>query len=237
MTQVRLPKVIYPCPIIEAIIEFRFDPIIEADAVFGLVYNQFKEKYPKLIKLPILQLPEVVRQQPDLRYKPSYKMMNDEFIFQIGSHVISLTSFRKYVGWEKLFQEIKECIAKLNELQFIGKYSRVGLRYINFFDINIFDKIKFELNQKNLKGHSTSLRTEMISDGFLSILQVANSAEISVDGGQKKKGSLIDIDVIVSDRQESFENMTALIEQAHTKEKEIFFELIGEYITEFKVVN
>jgi len=57
----KIPKKIDPCPIVEAIVEIRFDSNLPGDAIFGVIYNQFKEDYPKFTKLPILQLPEAIR--------------------------------------------------------------------------------------------------------------------------------------------------------------------------------
>lgn len=49
-----LPKKIDPCPIVDAIIEIRFSTNIHPSAVFGVIYNEFKDKYPTVEKLPIL---------------------------------------------------------------------------------------------------------------------------------------------------------------------------------------
>jgi uncharacterized protein (TIGR04255 family) len=68
---IQLPKKISPCPITEAIVELRFESDIPNDAVFGIVYQDFKTDYPVLEDLPILQLPESIRKQDKaLHYKP-----------------------------------------------------------------------------------------------------------------------------------------------------------------------
>ena len=105
----QLPKKITPCPIAEAIVEIRFDsnPDIPADAIWGIIYNSFKEEYSfkSIEKLPILQIPEPVRlNDPALIYKPNYKLSNEKFIFQIGPKVISLASAPNYIGW-RIFSE------------------------------------------------------------------------------------------------------------------------------------
>ena len=66
------PKKITPCPIIESVVEIRFDSAIPAEAIFGVVYNAFNDIFPnKPINLPILQIPEQIRNSdPNLQYKP-----------------------------------------------------------------------------------------------------------------------------------------------------------------------
>ena len=40
----KIPKRINPCPIIEAIVEIRFEANIPPDAVFGVIYNEYPEE-------------------------------------------------------------------------------------------------------------------------------------------------------------------------------------------------
>ena len=44
----QIPKKITPCPILEAIVEIRFEPEEPDDAIFGIIYNKFKKRFPKL---------------------------------------------------------------------------------------------------------------------------------------------------------------------------------------------
>jgi uncharacterized protein (TIGR04255 family) len=67
----KLPKKISPCPIVEAIIEIRFDASLPGDAIFGIIYNMLKDEYTNLEKLPILELPDAIRTtDPNLMYSP-----------------------------------------------------------------------------------------------------------------------------------------------------------------------
>ena len=59
----KLPISIDPCPIIEAIFEIRFESSFPGDAIFGIIYNCFKDEYQTVEQLPILQLPAAVRTQ------------------------------------------------------------------------------------------------------------------------------------------------------------------------------
>ena len=226
-----LPKVIDPCPIIDAIVELRFEPTVEADAVFGILYNIFKESYPKLLKLPILQLPEAFRQEKDLMYQPHYKMMNDRFAFQVGPRAITVSCLDKYVGWTDFYNEIKSCVTKIEGANLIGEYQRLGIRYINFFTINIFEKIQLQLNGADMKSDFSSLRTEKSVGKLKCILQVNNHVTIQRQT-ERITGSVIDIDIVALYNPELFKDVVSLIDDAHTQEKQTFFDLIGDFVLE-----
>ena len=74
-----LPIRIEACPLIDALIEFRFEAAITKSAVFGIIYNLIKEEYRgNVINLPILQIPEQIREvDPNLKFKPLYRIENE----------------------------------------------------------------------------------------------------------------------------------------------------------------
>ena len=90
------------CPLIDCIIEVRFETNIVNSAVFGVIYNQIRSDYPGTVNnLPISQLPEAIRMSdPNLRFKPLYRIEGEKTIIQIGSDVINLSSKMPYIGWE-----------------------------------------------------------------------------------------------------------------------------------------
>lgn len=98
----RLPIRLEKCPLIDCIIEVRFETNIVNSAVFGVIYNQIRSDYPGTVNnLPISQLPEAIRMSdPNLRFKPLYRIEGEKTIIQIGSDVINLSSKMPYIGWE-----------------------------------------------------------------------------------------------------------------------------------------
>ena len=68
-----LPRNIERCPIIDALVEIRFETALNPNAVFGLIYGALMNDYPgKVENLPILQVPEAVRKNdPALKFKGS----------------------------------------------------------------------------------------------------------------------------------------------------------------------
>jgi uncharacterized protein (TIGR04255 family) len=223
----KLPLSINPCPITEAIFEIRFDTTFPDDAVFGIVYNQFKDEFQKVEQLPILQLPAAIRAtDPNLKYSPHYKIIKDNFIIQIGPKVFSLANINNYDGWKIFSKKIYEIYKKLRELNLIKNEIRTALRYINVFSgINILTKsnLIIHLNENRLGENQINFTAEIPYDQGTSNLRLINSAIVQID--QKIiNGSLIDVDTEV--KLEKFDTFEKAVECAHITEKKLFFSLL-----------
>ena len=228
LKNIRLPKKISPCPILEAVVELRFESPFPANAIFGILYNEFKAEYPILQELPILQLPEAVRNQDqNLKYQPYYKLLSQDkkLTFQIGGRVISLINTNPYDGWTVFSEKIKSLMVRVTKLSVLDSYTRVGIRYINGFDFNIFEKIDLSLCM--LKAPLTDLgaliRMEVPLEGFMNTLQVVNNAQVKRADGVLRRGSIIDIDTYI---ERPKLDIIEIIEQGHLVEKKLFFTLL-----------
>jgi len=224
-----LPNKITPCPIEEAIIEIRFTPKMPHDAIFGVVYQSFKDRFTKVQNLPILQIPEPIRMQdPLLLYKAYYQLSNDNFALNIGPKVLSLSNAKEYIGWAAFSEEIKRCIKEISKLEVIEKVSRSGIRYINFFEGDVFKKINLEikLGQEQLKSDSVLVRSTLKAGKFINNFRISNNVKLA-QKGIPKEGSVIDIDTFL-EGQIDIQGFDALIEEAHTEEKKLFFSLLRE---------
>ena len=223
-----LPIRIEKCPIVDAIFEIRFTSNIYSSAVFGLIYNILQENYPEIEKLPILQIPEELREKdPTLKFKPNYKATGDEFTIQIGPEVLAISSRIPYVGWKKFSKEIERILKSIFEQNIIKRVHRLGLRYINYFDVDIFNNLKMKvlINNEVRDLKKTVFRTELITKNFLSTLQIANNATNVIDG-KESIGSILDIDIFKEFGDNSFSTeFVNLINEAHHEEKKLFFEL------------
>jgi uncharacterized protein (TIGR04255 family) len=225
------PKRINPCPIAEATVELRFTTAVLPEAVFGIIYQEFRKDFSgKVEKLPILQLPEPIRAvDPNLMYQPHYKLAAGNLTFQIGPRVTSLTNFKEYIGWENFDRKLKEVFLRLERLQVVKAVERLGIRYVNLFKEDVYNNINLTvlMNDEPLKTVRTTLRAEIEEDGFRSILQIANGATIKVQSHAMMVGSVIDIEV---GRQVSetnfFANMESILEKGHYIEKKLFFNLL-----------
>ncbi|MBV9672497.1 MAG: TIGR04255 family protein [Verrucomicrobia bacterium] len=46
-----LPVAIDPCPLIDALVEVRFDPAVQPEAVFGILLAKLRDRFPKVVPL------------------------------------------------------------------------------------------------------------------------------------------------------------------------------------------
>ncbi len=221
-----LPKRITPCPIIDALLEIRFVTSVHPSAIFGIFYNSISAKYPTVEKLPILQVPEPIRENdPSFQFKPYFKVTDNKFIVQIGPDVITISSHPKYAGWDNFSTEIFSLLQTIQKLNIVKNVVRLGLRYINFFPLDIFDNINLEIifQDKKLSNQNTLFRGVFVNDPFKSTLQITNDfAYNSVNG------SLIDIDTYNELNIDSFNSFKEIINKAHLIEKELFFSLLAD---------
>ncbi len=221
----KLPKVIEPCPIVDALFEIRFIPKTHPNAVFGMVYNVLQEDFPEVKNLPILQLPEAVRTtDPNLKFKPHYRISNQNFVTQIGPDVLTISSFPAYVGWGNFSIQIFKILDKIQKIGIINSVIRIGIRYINFFNDDIFQNInlKISFRDNDIEYKNTIVRTELEEGNFKSSLQVANNANY-----ENKSGSIIDIDTSTESNLDNFfKEKEVIINKGHAIEKDLFFSLL-----------
>ncbi len=225
-----IPEKIEYCPIVDSVVELRFSTTIFPNAVFGIIFNSLKDQFPQVDKLPILQLPEQLRDSdPNFKHKAHYKITSKNgYSVQIGPEVVVIGSPKPYPGWQKFSEVIYLVIESIIDLGVIDSVFRLGIRYINFFENNIFDKVRFEISILDivLDPKNTVIRTEIEKDGFLNTLQIANNATQVIDN-QKKIGSIIDIDTFKEyGNKEFLDNYKDSIEAGHLIEKDVFFNLL-----------
>lgn len=220
-----LPKNINPCPIVDASLEVRFTSNTNANAVFGIIYSVLQDEFPNVETLPILQLPDIVRaNDSNLIYKPYYKISNDKNVVQIGPKVVIISSFPKYLGWELFSKVIFDVLSKIERVGIIDVIERIGIRYINFFETNVFEKVELRviIRTEDILYKNTFVRTEIDQGEFTSTLQIANNVILN-----DIRGSIIDIDTFSTKNLDTFfSKRIDLINDGHLKEKELFFSLL-----------
>jgi len=234
-----LPKKISPCPIIEVIFEIFFDTKIPPSAILGMIYPYFKDEYEDLEKLSFTQLPDSIRSlDQNLMFKADYKMKtaSNNYIIQVGPKMLSISNINEYSGWTVLQNKLNDFTKKIEKSGIIQNIRGINIRYINFFDIDIFEHIKLTLtvNDKIHLSPSTVINTRIKGEDNLDIiLQVANNATLN-SKTVSRNGSIINIATILKkDRQIIFDNdaISEFLESAHIKEKKIFFNLLkDEYL-------
>jgi uncharacterized protein (TIGR04255 family) len=224
----KIPKKITPCPLVDSTIELRFRTSVEPGAVFGIVYNAFRNEYPKVDKMPILNFPEQIRLvDPNMVYQPWYRLQNGGLVLSVGPRLVALGKAGEYPGWTLFSDRVHHVVETVRRLGIVDQIERIGLRYINFFDFDIFDKIKLRvaINDTPVTNNQTLVRVIIPGRRYTSQLHVTNEASITVKGSDRK-GSIIDIDTsLETDLKDFLKNSKSIIEEGHNEEKKVFFTL------------
>ena len=229
-TPERLPIKIDPCPIVEAILEMRFVTSESWRTLPGLLFGSIRDRYPEQKDLPLAQLPEEIRRrEPAFTYQPLVQFLSRDFLIQFGPRVVSLVAKpNQYPGWAALEQEMTWLLTQLEKIGFISEGERLGVRYINFFDFDVFEKLLLDVltGGKRLAGAELSIATVLRRPPLTARLQVVNSAILGAGDGVRR-GSVLDVDVWLRSLDfDLFQNGLAKFGEAHQLEKQIFFGLL-----------
>jgi uncharacterized protein (TIGR04255 family) len=241
---VKIPSKIDPCPITEAIMEIRFESSFDEAAVFGIVYSQLKDEFEKTLNLPVLELPASIRKtDPSLTFQPYYRLVskvNKNALIQVGPRVFSVVITNSYTTWKDFLSDIDYGLSKLEQSKVVSKVSRLGLRYLNFFEGNILTKsnLVINLSDQNFNSNKCQLRIEIPAGDFMNVLSVHNNAIMQTQDGIKI-GSIIDIDTSVEKELPDFFNTRKkLLEDCHSIEKQLFSSLMSEeYVQTLKEIK
>lgn len=231
----KCPTKITPCPIVETTIDIVCTFTVPKEAVIGLIYSQlvniYGDKNIHIEQLPICNIPEEIRRQDiNLRNKPTHQISCLEGIIFIGSSSLSFGILPPYESWVKAQTFISKVIETIKNSNIIKHISRTSIRYLNFFENNIFEEtnLNITLCEEQISYPSTVFRTEIPSDGkFIDILQITNGVHIKNSAlNLNADGSLIDL-CIVCDKV-SINMLKEVINDCHQEAKKLFFNLLNE---------
>lgn len=226
------------CPIVETSLDIICSFHIPSEAVIGVIYNLLLQKkigVVKLDRLPITNIPEEIRKNdPNLKNKPTHQIVCNDGIVLIGSNVLSFGILPPYKSWNVVQSFIKKVIKIIATGSIIKGISQVNLRYLNFFELNIFENIKLSINFQgsNITYPSTIFRAEIPSKSneYINALQITSNIHLKNPGLKlDADGSLIDITVV--SKKASLANIEDIIEAAHTEAKVLFFDLLKDDFT------
>lgn len=232
-TPERLPVRIHPCPILDSVLEIRYVSTEDWSVLPGLLYSRVRERYAgKQKNLPLSQVPhEIRRAAPELVYKPLVQFENTEFLIQLGPRVVALlVQPGRYPGWSRLRSEMEWLMGILKEANFIHEAERLGLRYVDFFEIDIFEQLVLEVavNGERISGTEMSFTQVLHKDSLTCRIEIHNCAFIEKEA-KIIKGSLVDLDVWLGPEDfELFDEGLVQFDKAHLLNKQIFFGLLKE---------
>lgn len=224
------PTKITPDPIIDAVVEFRFESDIPPDAILGMLFSVVRKEFPDFKKLPIAEIPEEIRRNdPQLKFAPCYQSISNGYRLNVGPNVISLGNPGNYVGWkENFYPFLQDIVKQLENSEIVKKFTRVGIRYIDFFEVDIFENItlSIKLNDKPLVAKQTMISTIFEHDEFITRVNIQNNTVISRNN-KKGFGSIIDTDTFWEPQYNvSFKKLAETIDNQHNVSLDVFFGLL-----------
>lgn len=235
-------KSITPDPVVNAIVEFRFESDVPDDAVFGVLFNSIRSVYSGLEHqpLPIMQLPEALRSQdPNFKEKPWHQLSGDGIGILIGPTLMAVNCdcVDGYPKWEIFRRHVEQCAIVLEKSGIVKRCRRLGVRFISFFaDVNIFDKSAVKIScpdiLPNMTAGNASFSSVVSMDGFDARLLLNNGVSLRIserDDVPVENGSIVDIDVFRLRDEDGFcsRNIMVDIDTAHKLEKGLFFSMLA----------
>ncbi len=210
--KVRVARKLNPAPIVEAIVEIRFDSTLPHGNVVDKLLLEFGKEY-SVKNLPLHDIPEQMRNiDPQFRYIPVKQLIKDGLILQIGGRVISFVNKGQYIGWPALKENVSQ-------------YKRLGVRYLNIVDSNILGNINLNIStpKKQIIDEGVDLRIGLDHNQYKAKIRLSNNAH-KIQKGEKIRATFLDIDTFTEVLKE--EDLLNLVDGAHVFEKQIFFALI-----------
>lgn len=138
-----------------------------------------------------------------------------------------------YPGWTAFVAAIQDVFRQVQELQVVGEVQRLGLRYVSFFEGNVFPGLKLTLNLPQYDGLHlpSSLLMRLPTADCEHTLQLANFIDRAQASGQpadnQKLGTVVDIDTIpTAPLTDFFAQAPQLLNLLHDAEKKLFYGLL-----------
>jgi len=222
-------------PIVEAVIEIRFDNKINYDLMIGQMCGELE--IDKVEELPILSLPPQFRHSEEsFIFSPYHRIIyNDNVSILVGPNVFTFSNTNKYIGWDEYSRIINEILPKVVD-KFFGKIRRVGLRYINNIADCDFSRVNVDVMQ-NSNNISNVLRLlsfaivnkEPISKFNNSVSNINILFTLNYAGNVETKNTVIDIDNIIEMPDAvTLEELIISVSVLHDINKKHFFSFLKE---------
>ncbi len=236
-----LPKKLARPPLIESVFELRFEPTQDkaADLLIGLLFSGLPKFRKVFQSLPISAVPREIRDKdPNTRFFASHKLSGDNRQHvMVGDRVLAFSQTAPYPGWEIVKPGIEEMLAVMKETGFVKRVERYSLKAVNLLQVPDGDQLKtlnarFEIAGRKAQEEGFRFRTEFVEKALITIIDIATRASLSLEGGTKLSGLLIQLDTIkTSDFERIWHETGECLEELRGQLKPLFFGLLTEETT------
>jgi uncharacterized protein (TIGR04255 family) len=233
----RIPRRLKRDPILEAVAECRFQSERTGNAAAilpGFLYQQLRGEFPNLEALPESQIPAQVRaRDSDLKYRAVYRLRGANKAILVGDQSLCVTVNEPYPGWDTFKPLVASVWRLLENSGVVGSIERISTKYTNLIEAELgtdhfaLTNLGITVGQQRLSSQPTQLQSEFSEGPLVTIVQAIGQATATAGASKPRHGLVLVVDTIVKgpfdDFWKRFEN---LLEQAHSKEKQTFFELL-----------
>ncbi len=134
------------------------------------------------------------------------------------------------MGWEAFLGSIQPCLKEIVKKDFISNFTRIGVRYINLIEDDIWNNIRIDLSADGspfITKHK-NLHFLLETGNFITGVKIVDHATLRQDKGETLSGSLLDIDTYKTTSWNGINETLKLINEAHLEEKMTFFSVLNE---------
>lgn len=240
-----LPTKLKNEPLVDAVFEIRFSSAALASSVLPGIFFAHIQGQPQIDRFPVAEIPSEIRAgQPNFRFQPLMRIhWGESFFVLIGDYSVGLGCRMPYAGWRKFKPHILELVGLLVKSGVLHSVERYSLKYVGVIEgTDVAQQIKridigLRLGKYTVQAEPFQLRVEMRHDSLIHIVQLGAPSTAMLMDGSQRIGILIDIDTIfertVTDVNNIMSELPSKIEDIHTRNKEIFFELLTKETLEY----
>lgn len=238
---VALPSKLRKDPVVEALLEVRFDSAELEEVLIGKLASIATWKSFPSSRLPVADIPAPLRQvDPNLKFQPLLERRSPDGtrVIKIGANVFSYHTLRPYPGWEVFEFELSSTLDCLVENTDGFAANRFGFRYINAFSpdhlVTGITQLNFEVALAGAPLDAplnlNYLRT--IGDQHQAVIRIASKE--FVQNPAAELSALVDIDVFTPAGFNSTNSQEAKrwVAEAHILLKKEFFSLFTDELRE-----
>lgn len=235
----KLPTKLQAEPLIDAVFEIRFKTSASATGVLpGILFKSLGGGV-RIDQLPQSQIPaEFKALDPSFRYMPMTRLAWGEFVIGIGDAVMTVSSFPNYSGWSKFKPVILQVIGEAIGSGIITEIERYSMKYADLIPFGSeYSQGGFDLSMvvggRDLNQEAAEIRVEFSDKPYTHIIHAITRGHAVLQSGERKQGSLIDVDTIAKELESSVpiefvKKLPDYLDDMHLRNKRVFFECLTE---------
>jgi uncharacterized protein (TIGR04255 family) len=205
----------------------RFQSDVRASIVPGLVYAAVRERFETQLEGPGAKIPEELRAvNPALAFQPVVILQGRELSLHVAPRGFFLgMTGSNYPGWIAYREAMAWVLERVRPLKLIKIPERLGLRYTDFFEPPLKERLKVDFSFGDVSRGDGVFRVvyQFRQQHFAGSLTVDTGAALRTAKGGRP-GIVLDVDLGFSIPQDKFWNdVLAEFDKAHEVQKELFY--------------